>query len=159
MAPKNDAERALQMKAAVTWSVWEGVISHLIPDTKSAEDDFGKDDYAVCFAQIEAHYFAKNLFLPPNYIVDHASNIAQIPTHIVHGRFDLVCPLPQAEALVAALKKAGAEPASYIKTTAGHSMLERENCLALTEIMEHLPVMKGFVHKPPAPHSKKNPHP
>jgi proline iminopeptidase len=159
MEPKDDAERALQMKAAVAWSVWEGVISHLIPDTKEAEDHFGDDAFAVCFAQIEAHYFDKNLFLPPDYIVDHAASIANIPTHIVHGRFDLVCPLPQAEALVEAFKKAGAAPASYIKTTAGHSALERENCLALTEIMENLPAMNGLNQKPPVQPVKKPPTP
>jgi proline iminopeptidase len=152
MEPKNAAERALQMKAAVAWSVWEGTISHLIPDMKNT-GKYEKDDFAVCFAQIEAHYFAKSLFLPPNYIINNVPKIADIPTHIVHGRFDLVCPLPQAEDLVAAMKKAGTEPASYAKTTAGHSMLERENCLALTDIMEHLPRMQ----KPSVQNNKKPP--
>ena len=155
MKPKNDAERALQNKAAVTWSVWEGTISHLVPDVEEAESHYGDGSFAVCFAQIESHFFANNLFLPPHYIIDHAADIAHIPTHIVHGRFDLVCPLPQADALAEALKNAGGEPASFVKTTAGHSMLERENCLELTDIMEHLPRMPGFEQKTPAAQQKK----
>ncbi len=155
MKPATEAERKQQMKAAVAWSVWEGTISHLIPDAEEAESHYGDDAFAVCFAQIEAHYFANNLFLPEDYIIDHAKNLAKIPTHIVHGRFDHVCPLPQAEDLSATLIKAGNPPASYVKTTAGHSMLERENCLALTEIMENLPRMPGF-DKKPVPVQKKH---
>jgi len=146
--PQNDQERAIQMKAAVTWSVWEGVISHLVPDMSNV-GKFGEDDFAVCFAQIEAHFFANNLFLAPGYLIDNAAKLAHIPAHIVHGRFDEVCPLTQADILVTALRKAGTEPASYIKTIAGHSALERENALALTHIMDHLPPMKGFDLAPP----------
>ena len=157
MKPKNDEERALQQKAAVAWSVWEGTISHLIPDVAEAESHFGEDSFAVCFAQIEAHFFANKLFLPSNYIIDNAVKLKDIPVHIVHGRFDLVCPLSQGEALAAALSKSGNPPKTYNKTTAGHSMLERENCLALTEIMETLPRMAGFAPKTvPAKQRKHN---
>ncbi len=156
MKPKNETEKKLQMKAAATWSIWEGTISHLTPDESEAESHYGDDAFAVCFAQIEAHYFANDLFMPQNYIIDHVKDLAKIPTHIVHGRFDLVCPLPQAEALSQALAKVGNPPASFVKTTAGHSMLERENCLALTDIMEHLPRMPGYEHgKHAVPHQHK----
>jgi proline iminopeptidase len=147
MKPKNEAEKKLQQKAAAAWSVWEGTISHLIPDVEEAESHYGNDNFAVCFAQIEAHYFANNLFLPPDYIIKNVAALKNIPTHIVHGRFDMVCPLPQAEDLAAALTKVGNPPVSYVKTTAGHSMLEIENCKALTEIMDELPKMPGFEKK------------
>jgi proline iminopeptidase len=132
----------------VAWSVWEGVISNLIPDMDNA-GKFNKPDFAVCFAQIEAHYFANDLFMPPNHLLDSVAKFAHIPVHIVHGRFDQVCPLTQAEILVDALRGAGAKPASYIKTTAGHSALEAENYKALTGIMNALPAMKEAA--PPGP--------
>jgi proline iminopeptidase len=156
MKPKNDEERKLQRKAAGAWAVWEGTISHLVPDVEEAESHYGEDNFAVCFAQIEAHYFANNLFLPPNYIIDNAKDLAKIPTHIVHGRFDLVCPLLQAEDLSLAMTKVGNPPASYVKTTAGHSALEIENCLALTEIMDKLPPMPGFGQKPAPQQAKQH---
>ena len=45
---------------------------------------------------------ANGLFLEPDYIVGHVDRIAAIPTHIVHGRFDQVCPLTQASRLAEA---------------------------------------------------------
>jgi len=154
MKPRTAAERKLQMKAAIVWTLWEGSISNLIPDEKKAKSHYGEASFAACFAQIEAHYFANNLFLPPDYIIKNVPKLAKIQTHIVHGRFDLVCPLPQAEDLASMLTKVGNPPASYVKTTAGHSMLEIENCRALTEIMENLPKMPAF-GKRAAPKQKR----
>ena len=44
--------------------------------------------------------------------------------------------------LVAALRDAGGEPATYVVTNAGHSAMERENALALTAIMDGLPPLR-----------------
>lgn len=138
MTPANDAERTRQLEAAVAWSLWEGAISNMIPDTADT-GKFGEADFALCFAQIEAHYFANDLFLPPDYIVDNIARIAAIPVHIVHGRFDQVCPLTQASRLVQALDSVGAPPATFVMTTAGHSAMEGQTVLALTAIMDGLP--------------------
>lgn len=138
MTPANDAERARQLEAAVAWSLWEGAISNMIPEHADT-GKFGEADFALCFAQIEAHFFANDLFLPPDYIVDNIAKIAGVPVHIVHGRFDQVCPLTQASRLVQALEAAGSPPATFVMTTAGHSAMERETVLALTAIMDGLP--------------------
>lgn len=137
MVPTTEAGKERQLKAAVTWSLWEGVISNMIPETTDT-GKFGEADFALCFAQIEAHYFANDLFIAPGHFFDHIATLAAIPVHIVHGRFDEVCPLTQASRLVAALRAAGTEPASYVVTNAGHSAMERENALALTAIMDGL---------------------
>ena len=142
MVPATDAEREKQLQAAITWSLWEGVISNMIPES-AATGKFGDADFALCFAQIEAHYFANNLFIEPGHLLGSADILASIPIHIVHGRFDQVCPLTQASRLVAALQGAGAEPATYVVTNAGHSAMERENALALTAIMDGLPKLAG----------------
>ena len=135
--PANDAERALQLRAALAWSVWEGTISNLIPK----DDDpgkFGDAEFALSFAQIEAHFFAHHLFLPPDYILANVDRIADIPMHVVHGRFDQVCPLTQASRLIDALAGVGAAPISYVRTNAGHSAMELQTALALTAIMDGL---------------------
>lgn len=44
----------------------------------------------------------------------------------------------QADELVHALKQAGHKCVTYRRTPAGHSMVERENCYALTDILDHL---------------------
>jgi proline iminopeptidase len=138
MAPASDAERQRQLQAAVAWSLWEGAISNMIPDHADT-GKFGEAAFALSFAQIEAHFFANDLFLEPGYILRNIERIAGIPTHVVHGRFDQVCPLTQASRLVQALETAGAAPASFVITTAGHSAMERETVLALTAIMDGLP--------------------
>lgn len=137
MVPGDDAERALQLRAALAWSVWEGTISNMIPK----DDDpgkFGDAEFALSFAQIEAHFFANRLFLPADYILANVDRIAAIPIHIVHGRFDQVCPLTQASRLIDALAGVGAAPVTYVRTNAGHSAMEAQTALALTAIMDGL---------------------
>ena len=138
MVPTSDVERRRQLGAALAWSVWEGTISNLIPD-ETDEGKFGEAAFALSFAQIEAHYFANRLFMAPDHIIDNAATLARIPIHIVHGRFDLVCPLTQASRLIAALQAVGTQPATFVVTNAGHSAMERETALALTAIMDGLP--------------------
>lgn len=132
------ADRQAQLRAALAWSVWEGAISNMIPEAADT-GKFGEADFALCFAQIEAHFFANGLFLPTDYIIANAGRLTGLPVHIVHGRFDQVCPLAQASRLVAALTAAGSPPASYTITNAGHSAMELETALALTAIMDGLP--------------------
>lgn len=140
--PTTPAEKERQARAALTWSLWEGVISNMVPETADT-GKFGEADFALCFAQIESHYFANDLFLPAGHFFDHIDTLAAIPVHIVHGRFDEVCPLTQASRLVAALRGAGTEPVHYVVTNAGHSAMERDNVLALTAIMDGLPPIGG----------------
>lgn len=135
--PVGDGDRAYQLRAALAWSVWEGRISNLIPQ----DDDpgkFGDAEFALSFAQIEAHFFANQLFLEPDYILKNIARIVDIPMHIVHGRFDQVCPLTQASRLVDALAAVGAAPATFVRTNAGHSAMELQTALALTAIMDGL---------------------
>jgi proline iminopeptidase len=141
-APIDDNERAYQARATRAWSTWEGAISNMIPDAAG----LGKFDdaaFALSFAQIEAHYFVTGCSWAPNYIVDNVARLTGVATHIVHGRFDQVCPLPQASRLVQALESVDASPATYVVTTAGHSAMESENVLALTAIMDGLPPLGG----------------
>jgi proline iminopeptidase len=137
-APSDDAGRQAQLRAALAWSVWEGAISNMIPE-EGDPGKFGEADFALCFAQIEAHFFANDLFLEPDYITRNVDKIARLPIHVVHGRFDQVCPLTQASRLVAALESVGAAPATYVRTNAGHSAMEAQTVLALTAIMDGLP--------------------
>lgn len=137
MVPSSEAERDLQLRAALAWSVWEGAISNMIP-AASDPGKFGEAAFALSFAQIEAHFFANHLFLKPDEITDGVGALKEVPVHIVHGRFDQVCPLTQASRLVEALEAAGTPPATYVVTDAGHSAMEGQTVLALTAIMDGL---------------------
>lgn len=134
-------------EAALAWSVWEGVTSYLAQDMSDL-GKFAEPDFAKAFALIENHYFMNGAFLggqagpshrDNNYLLENAYRLKDIPVHIVHGRFDVVCPMLQADALVSALVAGGNERVTLHRTVAGHSMQERENARALIEIMTHLP--------------------
>jgi predicted esterase len=76
-----------------------------------------------------------------NYILDHIARLRDIPVHVVHGRYDRVCHLYQAEALVRALRDAGNTAVNYFITTAGHNSFEPQTDTRLRTIMNDLPPM------------------
>lgn len=115
--------------AARAWSVWEGCTSKLIPDDDLIER-FGDADFALAIARIECHYFINNCFLPSdNYLMENVAKIGHIPTVIVQGRYDVLCPMTNAWQLHKAL--AGAE--LVIVPDAGHSALEPGTLSALID--------------------------
>lgn len=67
-------------------------------------------------AIMEAHYLGNNCFIEDNYIVDNIKLINNIPTIIVHGKYDAICPVQYAETLHHKLKRS----TLYIENT-GHS--------------------------------------
>ncbi len=77
---------------ARAWSLWEGSTVTLVPDD-SQQVHALDPSFALSFARIEAHYFFNKGFLPKDgQILEDAHRIAHIPTHIVQGRYDAICP-------------------------------------------------------------------
>ena len=108
-----------QIQAAKAWSIWEGRCATLHPNPKVVEH-FGHPHVAIALARIECHYFMNNAFLEPDQIVRDAGRLADIPGVIVHGRYDMVCPLDNA----LALHRAWPEAELHIIRDAGHSASE-----------------------------------
>lgn len=108
-----------RMAAAKAWSVWEGMCSTLKPNT-SVVDHFADPHTALSLARIECHYFVNNTFMRPNQLLDDAHKLKDIPGVIVHGRYDMVCPLDNAFAL----HKAWPQSELYVIRDAGHSAAE-----------------------------------
>ena len=108
-----------QIQAAKAWSIWEGRCATLHPNPRVVEH-FGHPHVAIALARIECHYFMNNAFLDDNQIVRDAALLKDIPGIIVHGRYDMVCPLDNALALSQAWPEAGLR----IIRDAGHSASE-----------------------------------
>lgn len=108
-----------QMTAAKAWSLWEGRTATLRPN-QDVVDSFTEPHRALSLARIEAHYFVNNAFLEENQILRDAHKLIGIPTVLVHGRYDVICPLDNALALHKALP--GSE--LQIIREAGHSSRE-----------------------------------
>lgn len=111
---------AVRLEAAKAWSVWEGSTSKLIPDLAVAKR-FGNARFAEAFARIECHYFVNSAFMdPPDQLLRNVAVIRKIPGVIVHGRYDVVCPVKSAYEL----SQAWPEAELHIVPDAGHSMTE-----------------------------------
>ena len=108
-----------RMAAAKAWSVWEGRCSTLHPNPDLV-DHFGDPHVALAMARIEAHYFINNSFLENNALLNNADKLKGIPTWIVHGRYDVVCPIEQAYLLHQTMPEAELD----IIRDAGHSAFE-----------------------------------
>ncbi|MGB5438557.1 MAG: prolyl aminopeptidase [Gammaproteobacteria bacterium] len=107
------------MAAARAWSQWEGRASTLLPKTQVV-DHFVDPHTALSLARIECHYFMNDSFLEADQILDNIQRLRNIPGYIVHGRYDVVCPVEQAWALHQAW------PGSHLQIIqdAGHSATE-----------------------------------
>jgi proline iminopeptidase len=84
-----------RMAAAKAWSVWEARCATSKPDS-SLVSHFGEPYTALSLARIESHYFVNDAFLQHDQILRNASRLSGLPGTIVHGRYDVVCPVEQA---------------------------------------------------------------
>lgn len=92
------ANELAMMGAAKAWSLWEGRCATLRPN-HDVVDHFSDPHLALSLARIEAHYFMHHAFLEDNQILRDAGKLEGIPGFIVHGRYDMICPLENAHAL------------------------------------------------------------
>jgi proline iminopeptidase len=102
--------------------MWEGSTSRLVPDPELIERT-GDETFAEAFARIECHYFVNGgFFQDDNQLLNNVDRIQHIPTLIVQGRYDIVCPAESAYELHRALPKSTLQ----IAPRSGHSALEPE---------------------------------
>jgi proline iminopeptidase len=120
-------------QAAKAWSIWEGSISKLFYDPTMVKH-YGDPEFALAFARIENHYFMNDLFFTPNQLMNEVHKIKHIPTFIVHGRYDMCCPVTNAWEL----HQAFPESELHIIPDAGHSMSEIGIAKKLVEITNRL---------------------
>ena len=112
-------DEVVRMAAAKAWSVWEGRAATLKP-TAAVIDHFANPFTALSLARIENHYFVNDTFLEDNQILRDAGRLQGIRGVIVHGRYDMVCPLENAWEL----HQAWPEAELHIIDDAGHSAAE-----------------------------------
>ncbi|WNO09514.1 prolyl aminopeptidase [Teredinibacter sp. KSP-S5-2] len=108
-----------KMAAAKAWSTWEGRCATLRPNPEIVHA-LASPHMAVSLARIEAHYFVNNAFIQENQILNNADKLKGIPGTIIHGRYDMVCPLDNAYEL----HKVWPESELQIIRDAGHSSHE-----------------------------------
>jgi proline iminopeptidase len=126
-------DKKVREQASKAWSIWEGSTSKLYTDPSFIQH-FAGDEFADAFARIECHYFVnKGFFKEDGWLLKNASKITHIPTWIVQGRYDVVCPPVSAWELHKAM------PGSKLFMTpdAGHSATEPGNKSKLIEATDY----------------------
>jgi len=76
---------------AYEWAYYEISIFQKNISKEEIEDILTKIPYQS-LAILEAHYLANQCFLPEDYILRNADKLIHIPTWIIQGRFDMICP-------------------------------------------------------------------
>jgi len=109
-----------KLRCAIAWSKWEASTMYLIPNEATIREH-EEPKGALALARIENHYFKHGTFFETdNYLLENVRKIRHIPGVIIHGRYDLVCPIRNAWDLHRAWPEAG----FAIVPNAGHAAME-----------------------------------
>ena len=110
-----DTNLEIKQTAAKLWSNWENAVSFLKyrPNNDSLKE---MEEVSI----IENHYFYHDAWLKPNQIIRDAYKLVNIPVTIIHGRYDMVCPIKASWEFVQAVPHAK----FTIISDAGHATTE-----------------------------------
>jgi len=120
-----------RLAAARAWSLYEGSCSSLHPNLELVAAS-AEDGHALGLARIEAHYFRNNLFEPDDRLLEGVGRIRHLPAVLVHGRYDIICPIATADEL----HRRWPEASFQIVPDAGHSAMETGTRIALVGATE-----------------------
>ncbi|HNF97093.1 MAG TPA: prolyl aminopeptidase [Pseudomonadota bacterium] len=131
-------DRAVQQSAAVAFARWEACLSRLLPDPHVIAR-FAESSFAYALSRIESHYFVNDgFFAHDGQLLTDAHRLGKIPTVIIQGRYDLVCPMESAYLLHRAVPHAD----FFIVNDAGHSATEPGITHRLIEATERMKLAK-----------------
>lgn len=128
----------LKVAASKAWYVWESSISS-IDTSYNALTQIDDPHQAICMAQISNHYFVNQCFLDAS-ILSEIGKLQHLSAIIIHGRYDMVCQLKQADLLVQAWPNASLQ----ILPNAGHSGFEQQTIDAFCQATD---TMADFIQE------------
>jgi len=115
-------DKEKKLSAAKAWSKWEASCSFINYNPNAVKDSVNAE-FALAFALIENHYFVNKGFLDnENQLLDNIDIIRNIPSIIIQGRYDVVCPPTTAYELYSRWP----ESELIIAPFSGHSSFEKE---------------------------------
>ena len=127
-------DRPIETRYARAWASWENALASIDSDGITGESPA---EYARAFARLENHYFHHGGFLSADQQILNPSQMAKIrdiPSVIVQGRYDMICPPAAAHALAQAWPKSRL---TFIGR-AGHALSEPGISAELVRTMEML---------------------
>jgi proline iminopeptidase len=124
-------QKSICVPAATSWNAYESSIMTLLPSTGSSGSGVN-DDIQVARARVQLHYILNDCFVGKRDMLKEARALNHIPTLIVQGRYDMVCPPLTAWELAQAMPHAE----FYMIPDAGHSAMETNTTAALVAATE-----------------------
>lgn len=124
--------------AAVQWNAFESAIMRLKPQANESAKQLQDEQAAeIARARVQIHYIQNRCFIDGDALLQSAANLANIPTVIVQGRYDMVCPPQTAWALYQIMPHAK----FVMVADAGHSAMEPGITSALVEATETFKIL------------------
>jgi proline iminopeptidase len=123
-------DSAISVPAAIQWNNYESSIMRLLPDTRAG--DSPPDHIQIARARVQLHYIKNGCFVSQRNLLEEVKKLSHIPTIIVQGRYDMVCPPITAWQLHQSLPHAE----FHIVADAGHSAMETGTCHELVAATE-----------------------
>lgn len=117
--------------AATEWNAYESSIMSLLPRTSSAPNTTAVD-IEVARARVQIHYILNECFVGHRNLIAESKALSAIPTTIIQGRYDMVCPPISAWEL----KNVMPHAKFLMIADAGHSAMEAGVTSALVEATE-----------------------
>lgn len=87
----HDPDPDVHGPAAVAWATWESSTITLLP-RPDVVATFAEPRHALAFARIENHYFVNGGWFEPDQLIRGSRLLADIPSVIVQGRYDMCTP-------------------------------------------------------------------
>lgn len=112
-------DKKTAMDAAIHWALYESACSSLIPNYETITTDEQKAN-VLALARLECHYFRNHKIIPQESLIHTINNFRHVPSVIIHGRYDVICPLSTAYRL----HQAWPEADYIVVPDGGHSALD-----------------------------------
>lgn len=86
-----DPDPDVRDKTAIEWGNWDNAQMSLMPSDPGPR--FEDPDFRLIYARIVTHYWRNGSFMAENQLQDNAFRLDGIPGVMIHGRYDVSCPL------------------------------------------------------------------
>ncbi len=126
-------DASISVPAAIRWNAFEGNIMTLLPRTPTNNNEAINGEIELARARVQIHYIQHHCFVGDRDLLAEAKQkLARIPTQILQGRYDMVCPPITAWELSLAMPHAQLQ----IIEDAGHSAMDASLTSALVAATE-----------------------
>jgi len=101
----NGDNETAKAQVAKEWQSWNGQLAMGKAFQPQSQDSIGSEEQ-VKQVRMELLYAVNRYFIKENQVLENCGVLQNIPTTIIHGRYDLVCPMEAAFSLHQALPNA-----------------------------------------------------